>query len=90
MIEADLAAAREALEHGSSKRALRYAWSAAISSVTHGDQHRIDDAIELAGAIRDRSTGRAREQAAELAAYVAYARDNPQPQRLFGLTRRPS
>ena len=90
MIEADLAAGREALQHGSSKRALRYAWSAAISSVANYDQRRIDDAIELAEAIRDRSSGRAREQAEELAAYAAYARDHPQPPHIFGVTRQPT
>lgn len=89
MVEADLLAAREALEQGSPKRALRHAWSAAISSITSNDRRRINDAIEIAESIRDRSEGRAREQAAELAAYAAYARDHPQPPHVFGVTRRP-
>ena len=87
MVEADLAAAREALEHGLSKLALRLVWSAAISSITSNDR-RINDAIEIAEAIRDQSNGRVREEAAELAAYVAYARDHPQAPRWFGVTRR--
>jgi hypothetical protein len=90
VIEADLAAARDALEHGSSKRALRHAWSAAISSVTSNDPVSLNDAIQIAEAIRDRSIGRAREQAAELAVYAAYARDHPQPLQVFGVTRRPT
>lgn len=85
-MEADLDAAREALEQGRSKQALRLAWSAAISSITSNDRRGINGAIEVAEAIRDRSKGRTRAEASRLAAFCAYSRDNPQPRRWFGLT----
>ena len=80
----DLDAAREALERGRSKRALRLAWDAAVWSCAGNDQKGLDEAIAVAEAIRDRSRGRTREEASRLAAFCAYARDNPQPRRLFG------
>jgi len=86
-VTTDLGAAREALEHGDSKRALRLVWRAAMSAITSNDAHGIDAAIEIAEAIRDRSSGRTHEEASRLAVLAAYARDNPQPPRIFGVTR---
>ena len=87
MVNEDLDAARAALEHGRSKRALRLAWNAAAWLSSCNDQEGLDKAIVVAEAIRDRSTGRTREEASRLAAFCAYSRDNPQPRRWFGLTR---
>ena len=83
----DLDAARDALEHGRSKRALRLAWNAATWSASCNDQQGLDETIVVAEAIRDRSTGRTHEEASRLVAFCAYSRDNPQPRRWFGLTR---
>ncbi len=81
----DLDEARDALEHGRSKRALRLAWDAAVWSSSCNDHEGLDEAIVVAQAIRDRSKGRTREEASTLAAFCAYSRDNPQPRRWFGL-----
>lgn len=80
-------AAREALERGRSRRALGLAWRAAIRSISSNDREGVDELIGLAEAIRDRSEGRTRQEASTLAAYCAYARDNPQPSRIFGVER---
>jgi hypothetical protein len=82
-----LDAARKALEGGRPRRALRLAWAAAARSASGNDREGLEEVIDLAETIRDRSQGRAREEASTLAAYSAYARDNPQPPRLFGLLR---
>ena len=83
----DLDAARDALEHGRSKRALGLAWKAAAWFSSCNDQQGLDETIVVAEAIRDRSTGRTHEEASRLAVFCAYSRDNPQPRRWFGLTR---
>ena len=87
MANGDLDAAREALERGGSRRALRLAWNAAVWSSCGNDRQGLDEAIVVAEAIRDRSKGRTREEASRLIAFCAYSRDNPQPRRWFGLTR---
>ena len=83
----DLDAARDALEQGRSKRALRLAWNAATWSSSCNDRQGLDEAIVVAESIRDRSKGRTREEASRLAAFCAYSRDHPQPRRWFGVTR---
>jgi hypothetical protein len=88
-LNADLDAAREALEQGQSKRALRLAWSGAMTAIASNDARGLDVAIELAEAIRDRTERRTREEASKLAVLAAYARDHPQPSRIFGVTRNP-
>jgi hypothetical protein len=85
-MEGDLDAARDALERGRSKQALRLAWSAATWSASYNDPRGLDEAIVVAEAIRDRAKGRTRGEAARLAAFCAYSRDHPQPRRWFGLT----
>jgi hypothetical protein len=85
-VDGDLDAARDALERGRSKQALRLAWSAATWSASCNDRQGLDEAILVAEAIRDQAKGRTREEASRLAAFCAYSRDNPQPRRWFGLT----
>ncbi len=85
-MDGDLDAARDALERGRSKQALRLAWNAATWSASCNDRQGLDEAIVVAEAIRDRSKGRTRAEAARLSAFCAYSRDNPQPRRWFGLT----
>ena len=87
VVNGDLDLAREALDRGESKRALRLAWKAAVWSSSGNDRKGLDEAIAVAEAIRDRSKGRTHEEASTLAAFCAYARDNPQPRHGFGLTR---
>ena len=84
-MNASLHAARKALEDARLKRALRLAWEAALQSNSSNDREGLEEVIDLAQAIRDRSQGRTREEASTLATYCASARDNPQPTRLFGL-----
>ena len=86
-MNASLHAARKALEDARLKRALRLAWEAALQSNSSNDREGLEEVIDLAQAIRDRSQGRTREDASTLAAYCAGARDHPQPPRLFGLRR---
>jgi hypothetical protein len=85
-VDGDLDAARDALQRGRSKPALRLAWSAATWSASCNDQQGLEEAILVAEAIRDRSKGRTRKEASRLAAFCAYSRDHPQPRRWFGLT----
>jgi len=85
-VDGDLEAARDALRQGRSKQALRLAWSAATWSASCNDRRGLDEVIHVAEAIHDRAKGRTREEASRLADFCAYARDNPQPRRWFGLT----
>jgi len=86
-VNTDLDDAREALEHGRSKQALQLAWRAAIASITRNDRGGMTAVIEIAEAIRERSKGRTQEEASKLATLAEYARDHPQPPRIFGVQR---
>lgn len=71
--------AREALERGLPKRALRLAWAAGLRSAARNDLDGLGRVVALAEAIHERSQKRTRTEAAELVAYCTYARTNPAP-----------
>ncbi len=74
--------AREALERGRLKRALRLTWEAGLAASSVNDAPRLQQAIDLAGRIRDQATGRRRKDAAQLVAYCSHALAEPRTQRL--------
>ena len=80
----DLDAAWTALEHGRAKHALRIAWKAAIRSTSKDDPTALERTIELAAAIRDRSTGPVHDEAVVLLDYCRYTRENREPARFLG------
>jgi len=59
-----------------------------MSAITGDDERAMAAAIDLAETIRDRATGRTREEAERLAVLVAYAREHPQERRILGVPMR--
>jgi hypothetical protein len=87
-LNADLDAARAALDRGDTNRALGHAWRGAVRSITRNDRGGIGEAIKLAGQIQERSQGGTAQDASRLVQYVTYARDHPQATQIGGATLR--
>jgi hypothetical protein len=67
--QTELAKAREALEAGSLKRAVRHAWRAGVGAAREADAEVLEAVIELAEAARDTAEGRLWKDADELATF---------------------
>jgi Uncharacterised protein family UPF0547 len=65
----ELARAREALERGNLRRAVRRAWGAGIAAARHCDVEGLEAVIDLATAAGDQGSGRVKKDAQELAAF---------------------
>ena len=76
-IHRNLEQAREALDHGRVKRALKHAWEAGLPASSSNDARSLQEVIELGGAIRERASGREADEAARLVAYCSEALQNP-------------
>jgi hypothetical protein len=79
-IDRNLEQAREALDRGRIRRALKHAWDAGLPASWSNDARSLREVIELGGAIRDRASGREADEAAMLVAYCSEAVQNPRPQ----------
>jgi hypothetical protein len=80
-ISLSLAQAREALERGRVKRALKHSWRAALPASSSNDGSSLREVIEVAQAIRNRAAGRDGEEAARLVAYCTEALASPHRRR---------
>jgi hypothetical protein len=78
-IHRELEQAREALDRGLIKRALKHAWGAGISASSSSDARSLREVIELGGAIRERAEGREEAEAFSLLTYCSEALRNPRP-----------
>jgi hypothetical protein len=76
-IRRDLEQAREALEHGRVKRALRHAWEAGLPASSNNDADTLRAVIGLGSAIRDQASGREAEEAGRLVTYCTEALEHP-------------
>jgi hypothetical protein len=76
-IDRNLEQAREALDRGRVKRALKHAWDAGTQASYANDPRSLQEVVELGGAIRERASGREADEAATLVAYCSEARRNP-------------
>ena len=84
-----LAKARDALERGRLRRAVRHAWTAGFAAARAQDAAGLEQVIELAGRIRERASGRVEQDAQSAIAYcsrcLADLRAGVRPQSLFSL-----
>jgi uncharacterized protein UPF0547 len=71
-LAAELARARDSLEAGKLGRAVREAWHGGQIAARLNDERSLEAVIELAEAIRDRSSGREQEDVAVLARYCSH------------------
>jgi uncharacterized protein UPF0547 len=71
-LEAKLAAARQALEGGKPRQAVRYAWTGGQIAARTSDVRGLEAAIEVAKEIRERTDGRDREDAEMLERYCSH------------------
>jgi hypothetical protein len=71
-VPAELSNARDALERGKPKRALRDAWNGARTAARLNDEDGLEAVIEIGQAIRARTSGRNQEDAATLVAYCSH------------------
>ena len=71
MQEIELAKARAALERGKLRAAVRYGWTAGLAAVQAGDEEHLEAVVQLAAVLRERSSGRLRQEAERLSAYCA-------------------
>jgi hypothetical protein len=69
---AELERAREALEAGRLGRAIRGAWNAAHVAARRGDERGLEAVIEIGSDVRERATGREREDAEKLVTYCSH------------------
>ena len=76
-IDRNLEQAREALDRGRVKRALKHAWEAGLPASSRNDARSLQEVIELGGAIGERASGREADEAATLVAYCSEALRNP-------------
>jgi hypothetical protein len=76
-IRRNLEQAREALDQGRLRRALKHAWEAGLPASSRNDARGLQEVIELGGEIRERATGREADEAARLVAYCSEALRNP-------------
>ena len=76
-IDRNLEQAREALDRGRVKRALKHAWEAGLPASSRNDARSLQEVIELGGAIRERASGREADEAARLVAYCSEALPQP-------------
>jgi hypothetical protein len=67
-----LTRARDALERGRLKRAVRDAWSGGQIAAQLNDERSLEQVIALGEAIRERATGRDEESAAMLVTYCTH------------------
>src|SRR4051794_6160917 len=68
----ELERAREALEAGRLRRAIRGAWNGANIAARMNDERGLEAAIEIGSAVRDRGSGREREDAEKLVTYCSH------------------
>jgi hypothetical protein len=93
--ERELARAREALDRGEVRRASRRAWDAGLAAARVADARVLEAVIDVATAMRDRASGRARTEAEELVVFctasLANARRSAPPRSMLAtlLPRRP-
>ncbi len=80
-ISRSLEQARDALEAGRLKRALKHAWQAGLPATSRNDAGSLRDVIAVGAAIRDRASDRHADVAAALVAYCTEALENPRPRR---------
>jgi Uncharacterised protein family UPF0547 len=71
-LESELAAARDALEHGRLRRALGRAWAGGHAAARLSDRSSLSAVIEVAEAIRDRTAGRQQAEAARLVSFCSH------------------
>jgi hypothetical protein len=71
-LAAELASARDALERGKPKRALRDAWNGGRIAAWMNDESSLEAVIEVGQAIRAETSGREQEDAATLVAYCSH------------------
>ncbi len=71
-LEAELAAAREALQHGRLRRALGRAWLGGHAAARLNDQNALRAVIEVAEAIRSRTAGRQHAEAEKLVTFCSF------------------
>lgn len=72
----ELAKAREALDRGHLKRAVRCAWKAGIAAARNADVPGLEAVIDLAATTRDRAGGRLQQDAQELVTYCTASLTN--------------
>jgi hypothetical protein len=71
-LEAKLATARQALERGKPRQALRHAWTGGQIAARTSDTSGLEAAIEVAKEIRERTDGRDRTDAETLERYCSH------------------
>jgi hypothetical protein len=71
-LAAELASAREALERGQLRRAVRDAWNGGQIAARLNDEGSLEAVIELGEAIRDGASGRMHDDAATLVTYCSH------------------
>ena len=71
-LEAKLAAARQALEGGKPRQAVRHAWTGGQIAARTSDARGLEAAIEVAKEISERTDGRDREDAEMLVRYCSH------------------
>ena len=80
-ISRSLEQAREALEGGRVKRALKHAWEAGLPASSSNDARSLRDVIAVGRAIGECAPDRDAAAAATLVAYCTEALENPRPRR---------
>jgi hypothetical protein len=89
----ELAKAREALDRGKPRRAVRRLWKAGIAASQNADVEGLETVIELAGATGDRAGDHVKAEAQQLVTYCTASLTNARagirpPSLLAGLLRR--
>lgn len=69
----DLRRARQALDDGNLKKALRHAWNAGHRATSKNDVESLEAVVDLATAIRDRATGRLQRDAGVVSSFCSHS-----------------